>query len=171
MAKRSHRSRRHVEELRLTIDCLPVSTREAMLDGVRGSERIIVGAYTDGDGGICPMLAAHRCGGRTSLLSFARAWDRFTRAGRRARRATRREVGILLGQLEGSLMGEADVKLDRAICEHRELMRRRQRVDVADPSGTIVARRIAKVSTPRFSAGDLAHPTERRLRSLVSPRR
>jgi hypothetical protein len=171
MAKRPHRSSRHVEQLRLTIDCLPVSTREAMLQGVRSSERIIVGAYTDGDGGMCPMLAAHRCGGRTSLLSFARAWDRFTRAGRRARRATRREVAILLGQLEGSLMGEIDVELDRAISEHRELMRRRPCVEVADPSGTIVARRITKASRPRFSGGHLAHPTGRRLRSPVSSRR
>jgi hypothetical protein len=170
MAKRPHRTSRHVEELRLTIDCLPASTREAMLHGVRGSERIIVGAYTDGDGGICPMLAAHRCGGRTSLLSFARAWDRFTRAGRQVRRATRREVGVLLGQLESSLMGEADVELDRAISEHRELMRRR-RVDVADPSGTIVVRRTAKASKPRFLGGDFTHPTERRLRSPVPSRR
>ena len=30
-----------------------------MLEGVRENE-IIVGAYTDRDGGICPMLAAHR---------------------------------------------------------------------------------------------------------------
>jgi hypothetical protein len=26
------------------------------------------------------MLAAHRNGGRTSLVSFARAWDRYTEA-------------------------------------------------------------------------------------------
>ena len=45
-----------------------------------GSARnpIIVGAYTDGRGGVCPMLAAHRNGGRTSFASFARAWDRYT---------------------------------------------------------------------------------------------
>jgi hypothetical protein len=50
-----------------------------MLDGVRANT-IVVGAYTDGRGGICPMLAAHRNGGRTSFLSFARAWDAFARA-------------------------------------------------------------------------------------------
>ena len=49
-----------VERLRLAIDCLPVATREAMLAGVRANERIIVGAYVDGEGGVCPMLAAHR---------------------------------------------------------------------------------------------------------------
>ena len=78
-------ARGSIEDLRLTIDCMPVATRQAMLDGVQSSERIIVGAYVDGHGGVCPMLAAHRCGGRTDFLSFARSWDRFTRAGRRAR--------------------------------------------------------------------------------------
>ena len=38
-----------------------------MLEGVRANT-IVVGAYTDGNGGICPMLAAHRNGGRTSFL-------------------------------------------------------------------------------------------------------
>lgn len=60
-----------IERLRLAIDCMPVATREAMLAGVIVSERILVGAYTDGDGGVCPMLAAHRGGGRTDFISFA----------------------------------------------------------------------------------------------------
>ncbi len=54
------------------------------------NERIIVGAYVEA-GGRCPMLAAHRCGGRTDFISFARSWDRFARAGR-ARAATEREL-------------------------------------------------------------------------------
>src|SRR5947209_19487673 len=95
-------SRSHIQQLRTTIDCMPVRTRVAMLHGVRDNE-IIVGAYTDRDGGVCPMLAAHRNGGRTDFLSFARAWDRFTRA-RRARRATRREIAILVAHLEDSLL-------------------------------------------------------------------
>ena len=37
------------------------------------------------------MLAAHRNGGRTSVASFALAWDDYTGA-KRPRRATRREV-------------------------------------------------------------------------------
>jgi hypothetical protein len=69
-----------IERLRLAIDCMPVATREAMLEGVRANERIITGAYVDRDGGVCPMLAAHRRGGRTDFISFARSWDRFTRA-------------------------------------------------------------------------------------------
>jgi len=107
-----------IERLRLTIDCLPVRTRAAMLDGLDRHE-IIVGAYTSRDGGVCPMLAAHRSGGRTSLLSFARAWDRFTEAGRRARRATPRELSILRFELEVSLLAEERVDLRAAIAEHQ----------------------------------------------------
>ncbi len=71
------RRSRPARDLRTAIDCLPLTTRKAMLGGVE-SNRIIVGAYTDRSGGVCPMLAAHRNGGRTSLASFARAWDRYT---------------------------------------------------------------------------------------------
>lgn len=73
-----------------------------MLEGIK-TNRIIVGAYTDHRGGVCPMLAAHRCGGRTSLASFAKAWDRYTKAGPRARPATEREVRTLRTMLESSL--------------------------------------------------------------------
>lgn len=150
MANRRHPSNRPVEDLRLTIDCLPVSTREAMLDGIAGAERIIVGAYVDREGGMCPMLAAHRSGGRTNFLAFAKSWDRFTRAGRKARRATRRELDILVGQLESSLLSEAKLDLDRAIEEHRELRgrstpARHTLADVVDPVGEIVVRRRLKV--------------------------
>jgi hypothetical protein len=150
MPSRAHSKSRSVEDLRLTIDCLPVATREAMLRGVSGAERVIAGAYVDGQGGVCPMLAAHRAGGRTDFLAFARAWDRFTRAGRRARAATTREVSILAGQLQASLMSESGVELGRAIAEHRELRERRERLTraqsafagAADPRGEIVARRL-----------------------------
>ena len=76
-----------------------------MLDGVRGNS-IVVGAYTDGDGGICPMLAAHRNGGRTSFLSFARAWDAFARADE-VRPATARELRVLENLLVASLAGRS----------------------------------------------------------------
>jgi hypothetical protein len=39
-------TRRPSEELRRAIDCLPVETRQGMLDGIDHS-RIIVGAYVD----------------------------------------------------------------------------------------------------------------------------
>jgi hypothetical protein len=98
--------RREAQRLRSVIDCLPYDTRVAMLEGLGRYDRIIVGAYTDRTGGVCPMLAAHRCGGRTDFRSFARAWDRFTGAGRRARRATERELRTLTAQLEASLWEE-----------------------------------------------------------------
>jgi hypothetical protein len=96
------RRRRPARDLRLAVDCLPLATRRAMLDGI-ASSRIIVGAYTDRKGGVCPMLAAHRNGGRTSLASFAHAWDRYTGAGRRARPATDRELNTLRAMLEASI--------------------------------------------------------------------
>ncbi len=98
------RDRSTVQDLRRVIDCLPTHTREAMLEGI-GQNDIIVGAYSDRDGGVCPMLAAHRCGGRTSFISFARAWDAFTGV-KRARRATERELRILETHLVASLSAE-----------------------------------------------------------------
>jgi hypothetical protein len=95
-------ARRPARELRIAIDCLPLQTRRAMLDGI-DSNQIIVGAYTDRKGGVCPMLAAHRNGGRTSYISVARAWDRYTGA-KRPRLATRREVRTLRSLLESSLV-------------------------------------------------------------------
>jgi hypothetical protein len=147
MRNRRRQNSSPVERLRLAIDCLPVATREAMLAGVRANERIIAGAYVDGEGGVCPMLAAHRAGGRTDLLSFAKSWDRFARAAGCSRAATERELRILVAQLEDSLMSSGGLELDVAIKEHRALMRsrvrtRRRLADAADPSGEIVARRL-----------------------------
>ena len=96
------RRRRPAQDLRLAIDCLPVETKTAMLDGVLAN-RIIVGAYTDRRGGVCPMLAAHRRGGRTNFASFARAWDRYTGAKGRPRSATERELRTLVTMLEASV--------------------------------------------------------------------
>jgi hypothetical protein len=164
-----------VERLRTAIDCMPISTREAMLAAVRANERIIAGAYVDGEGGVCPMLAAHRCGGRTDFLSFARSWDRFTRAGGRARAATEREVRILMAQLEASVLSASGLELDVAIREHRELVsrgrRRRTRLpDAADPSGEITARRLRRPRVRRFLGDNFAPVTGRRPRRPVSAR-
>jgi hypothetical protein len=98
-----------------------------MLEGIDSNE-IIVGAYTDGRG-VCPMLAAHRAGGRTSLISFARAWDRFAFRESRAkvaRRATERELRVLRTHLEATLL-EEDVpagEFQAAIAEHQQLIER-----------------------------------------------
>ena len=113
-----------IEDLRLAIDCLPVRTREAMLDGVRCNE-IIVGAYSDRAGGVCPMLAAHRNGGRTNFISFARAWDRFA-GSKHARRATDREIAVLVAHLEASLLASDDVDLGGAVADHQSLARERR---------------------------------------------
>lgn len=140
-----------IERLRVAIDCLPVATRRAMLDGVLASERVIVGAYTDGDGGVCPMLAAHRHGGRTDFISFAKSWDRFARSKRGPRAATERELRILVTQLRASLEQSDHLELDRAIAEHRTLVAERvtraaraRRADEHDPRGEIRARRLRR---------------------------
>ncbi len=168
MRNRRRESTSPVERLRLAIDCLPVRTREAMLEGVRANPRIIAGAYVDGDGGVCPMLAAHRAGGRTDLLAFARSWDRFTRSRRGARVVTRREVRILVAQLEDSLACASAVDLDVVIRQHRELVSASRRVpvprhgvrrrarplpDAADPSGEILARRLRVPAAVRRLVG------------------
>ena len=135
------RARDPITELRRAIDRLPTTTRAAMLDGIRAN-RIIAGAYTDNRGGICPMLAAHRNGGRTTLLAFARSWDAFARvrAGR-VRRATRRELTILESQLTASLLASQHVDLAGAIADH-EALKRRHAQDRTFPE--ITARRLSK---------------------------
>jgi hypothetical protein len=127
-----HRRALLIEDLRRAIDCLPVQTRVAMLEGV-GSNEIIVGAYVDRSGGVCPMLAAHRCGGRTDFLTFARSWDRFTGARGRARRATQRELRILTAHLESSLLVDPSTDFERAIADHRALVAARAH-DGAEPA-------------------------------------
>ena len=110
-----------IRRLERAIDCLPVATRRAMLEGIR-SQPIVAGAYTDGHGGICPMLAAHRHGGRTTYLPFSRAWDALARTSR-VRRATPRELQILEDLLLASLDDQTD--FTRAIAEHRAALARR----------------------------------------------
>jgi hypothetical protein len=157
-----------VERLRLAIDCMPLATREAMLDGVHGAQRVIVGAYVDEQGGVCPMLAAHRRGARTDFLAFARSWDRFARARRGSRVATPREVRILVTQLEGSLNTASGLELDQAISEHRALLSRRLRTRGRSPEGTdppseIIARRLRRGSRRRSLGDSRSHAGSRPL--------
>ncbi|MFL5828076.1 MAG: hypothetical protein ACJ76V_16260 [Thermoleophilaceae bacterium] len=121
MGKRNTKRRNPARELRTAVECLPEHTRMAMLAGVREGG-IIAGAYTDPDGGVCPMLAAHRRGGRTAMASFARAWDRYTGAIGGPRRATRREVRALEAMLEGSL-GVPTGELARVVEENKAARR------------------------------------------------
>ncbi len=120
------RRRRPAHELRTAVDCLPLVTRKAMLEGVE-SNPIIVGAYVDRQGGVCPMLAAHRNGGRTSLASFAHAWDRYTKAGGRARPATERELRTLTVMLEASIALAEEGELGATVAEHTALVEPRER--------------------------------------------
>jgi hypothetical protein len=111
-----------------------------MLRGIRGN-RVIVGAYVDKRGGVCPMLAAHRNGGRTNFGTFARAWDGFTGANqRKPRRASRREVRTLEGYLEIGLTQEGPAPVDgspeRPLAEEvREVKATRRRLAEAEAQG------------------------------------
>ena len=119
---------RPARDLRTAIDCLPLKTRKAMLGGVE-SNRIIVGAYTDRSGGVCPMLAAHRNGGRTSLASFARAWDRYTGVrGRKPRPATERELTTLKTMLEASIALDEMPTVSEVVREAKARRAKRLRV-------------------------------------------
>jgi hypothetical protein len=193
MPSRARSKSRAIEDLRLSIDCLPQATREAMLRGVQTAPRVIAGAYVDGQGGVCPMLAAHRAGGRTDLLAFAHAWDRFTRARRRARQASMRELAILVGQLQASLASEAGLELGGAIAEHRALRARRERAQrkqgehsprehgertlrerlrVFDPVGEIRARRLrARLRARRCASLTPQRPVAGRQKLTVRARR
>jgi hypothetical protein len=153
------RRRATIEDLRLAIDAMPRHTKIAMLEGIRTND-IIVGAYT-WDGGICPMLAAHRAGGRTSLISFAKAWDRFASRESRslaARRATERELRILTSQLEASVVspevGAPD--LSAAVSEHRRLLARRRAAP--EPSSRSQTTAVAQTRTVAETPTVVARP-------------
>ena len=95
------------ETLATAVARLPRSLRAAMLAAVQ-RERIITGAYVDGDG-MCPLLGAHRYGPRESGEGFVEAWDRFCRIRRGKRRdATEPERAVLIGLLKASLFPEHD---------------------------------------------------------------
>jgi hypothetical protein len=116
---------------------MPAHTKDAMLRGIR-SNRVIVGAYVDKRGGVCPMLAAHRNGGRTNFGTFARAWDAFTGANqRKPRRASRREVRALEGYLEMALLREGvsggELLLERPLAEEvHDVQATRRRLAAAE---------------------------------------
>jgi hypothetical protein len=153
--------RNHAERLRNAVYALPSHTKAAMLRGIRAN-RVIVGAYVDKRGGVCPMLAAHRNGGRTNFGTFARAWDAFTDAKeRKPRRASPREVRTLEGYLEIALMREGaapaggqperplsqevrDVKATR-----RRLAEAEARETAANTLGDVLARTYAEAEERR----------------------
>jgi hypothetical protein len=144
-----------IDDLRLAIDGLPRHTKVAMLEGVRTNE-IIVGAYSS-NGGICPMLAAHRAGGRTNFISFAKAWDRFAlrdSRSRAARRATERELRILTTHLEASLVSEqvGAPDLAAAVGHHRELVARHRASASETPAAAEPAKATVRAGDPDLSS-------------------
>jgi len=149
------RARDPITRLQTAIECLPEGTRRAMLDGVRANT-IVVGAYTDGRGGICPMLAAHRNGGRTSFLSFARAWDAFARADS-VRPASERELAVLEDLLVASLTENLDGASDlaAATAEHKaSLVRSRPKEIIARRLRRISAAEVDRPADPPVAAGE-----------------
>jgi hypothetical protein len=146
------------QRLRSAVEALPRRTRLAMLTGIVRN-RIVVGAYADPrTGGVCPMLAAHRNGGRTNFASFARAWDTFTSA-RRPRLATRHELGVLRSYLEFSLLrdehgDESLAGLAANLRAERERAARRaepqpEPADPVVPNDETAPIRIHRVAEPR----------------------
>ena len=134
------RRRNNAERLRNAVYAMPTRTAQAMLRGIR-SNRVIVGAYVDKRGGVCPMLAAHRNGGRTDFGTFARAWDAFTGVQQhKPRRASRREVRTLEGYLEMALIREGvsgEPLPERPLAEEvRDVQASRRRLAAAEARET-----------------------------------
>ncbi|CAN5249128.1 hypothetical protein BH20ACT16_BH20ACT16_10130 [soil metagenome] len=101
-----------------------------MLIGL-GNNTVITGAFSANDGA-CPMLAAHREGGRTSSCSFPEAWDTFCGvAGRQiVRPATEYEVVILRREIEASLQPAGPSMFAEAIAEHQAAVEARAREEL-----------------------------------------
>lgn len=147
------------DRLRTAVEAMPRYSRVAMLKGIE-SNTIIAGAYTDPrSGGICPMLAAHRNGGRTALASFARSWDRFTGANR-ARCATDREIERLRTYLEMSLWRDAQDGMSVAELAAAE---RARRAKLRTPTPVPTAD-VNPVASPRRPTGETDRASELRTR-------
>lgn len=115
--------KRTAEHLRRAVARLPEHTKRAMLDSVR-KDPVITGAYSGPDGGVCPMLGAHRRGGRADVSCFAERWDAYTQTrDGQARPATARELRALEGMLVASLEEPPETDLGRAVEEIMELRR------------------------------------------------
>jgi hypothetical protein len=98
------RARKLAGRLNKAVRALAPDVRRAMLTAL-DDEQVIIGAYTDRHGRVCPMLAAHRRGARNQVGDFPRAWDAFGRA-RRPRAASERELEVLRALLEETVAAE-----------------------------------------------------------------
>lgn len=111
------------QELRATIDRLPLDVRHAVLDGIK-SQRIIAGAHVDAGGGVCPMVAAEVSVSWTDVnqssvkvaQQAARAWDRYAEASGSSRTATKRQLLALTSMLEASIL-EDETGTELPLCD------------------------------------------------------
>ena len=168
-------------ELRRAIDVLPERTRRAMLVGLENNI-VITGAFSGGDG-VCPMMAAHRAGGRTSCVSFPEAWDKFTGVyGRRiVREATQYEVDILRAEIEASLVPLPSL-LGEAIAGHRATVEAHEHDAVAAQQQAIAEQQaiveqraiveqhlVAEQQQPAVEEQPPVEPRRRRVRLSAGP--
>ncbi len=102
--------RQRAQELRAAVDRLPLSTRQAMLEGI-DRKPIIVGADGNLGGGVCPMLAASAGSQKEVGKPFARAWDRYAGV-KFSRRATERELLTLRTMLVASIESQTESRVD-----------------------------------------------------------
>ena len=102
--------RQRAQELRAAVDRLPLSTRQAMLEGI-DRKPIIVGADGNLGGGVCPMLAASGGSQKEVGKPFARAWDRYAGV-KFSRRATERELLTLRTMLVSSIQAQTESPID-----------------------------------------------------------
>ncbi|MHB8656501.1 MAG: hypothetical protein ACYC91_00885 [Solirubrobacteraceae bacterium] len=132
------RSRRQpAQELRATIDGLPLEVRQAVLEGIK-HQRIIAGAHADGAGGVCPMVAADVCWQSIDRASVARAqeaaraWDRYAEATNAWHPATRRQLLALRAMLEASILEQTtsdEMSLGQGIAASNRAKSRRAAMD------------------------------------------
>lgn len=138
-------------ELRRSIDVLPERTRKAMLVGL-GNNTVITGAFAASKDGACPMMAAHREGGRTSCCTFPEAWDTFTGVHGRyiVREATPYEVQILCEEIQASLVPLPNL-LSEAIAEHHAIVEARHLQATIAEQEAVAAQEVAveEVAAPR----------------------
>lgn len=160
------RRRRPAQELRATIDRLPLEVRQAVLDGIE-SQRIIAGAHADGVGGVCPMVAADvrwqgiSRGSVERAQEAARAWDRYAEATGAWHPATKRQLLALRAMLEASILEQStgtEIPLSEAIAEHRRVSTSRHRSAEAQPVAEPTSR-------PRPDSGERDRTSELRDRA------
>lgn len=162
-------SRGPAEELRATIDRLPLDVRQGVLDGIR-NRRIIAGAHVDGSGGVCPMMAAEdhvhwKTVSKANVKvaqDVARAWDRYAQAMGHSRAASKRQLLALTSMLEASILLETDEVAPAPTNIMAEFERSRSRIpmsrsapEVGEESGWFTS-----TPAPRVAATRLREPIE-----------